>query len=171
MNKATKQRMIEAKSNYLRVKHPLFTEQDIRCLNFVDKTDTNANGLTRCIIDFLTWNGHQAERINTMGRRIDKTKVATDIVGRTRTIGSVEWQKGTGTKGSADISATIKPKGVMYGVSVKIEVKIGRDKQSSHQRNYESQVNQAGGVYIIAKDMQGFIEWYDGFVGNENNLK
>jgi hypothetical protein len=47
---------------------------------------------------------------------------------------------------------------------VKIEVKIGRDRQSEAQVEYQRQVEAAGGVYVIAKTFDGFLTWYDEFV-------
>ena len=88
--------------------------------NYIPKTvykDSTANGLTKAIIDYINLHGYQAERINTMG--VARTKYRTD-----GSVAGVQWTKGTGTPGSADISATIK------GRSVKIEVKIGKDRQS-----------------------------------------
>ncbi len=116
--------------------------------------DDNANGLTRCIIDFIRLNGWQAERINTTGVPIDRRRQVIDVLGHTRTIGSVEWRKGGGTVGSADISATIN------GRSVKIEIKAGRDRQSQAQRQYQAAVEQAGGLYYIARDFTTFVAWY-----------
>ena len=118
-------------------------------------SDKTANDLTRAIIDFVRLRGGQAERINTMGRPIDRRKVYQDAVGLTRSIGSIEWVKGTGTNGSADISATIA------GKSVKIEVKIGADRQSEAQKKYQADIERAGGLYVIAKDFTSFVEWYD----------
>jgi hypothetical protein len=46
-------------------------------------------------------------------------------------VAGIQWTKGTSTAGSADISATIK------GRSVKIEVKIGKDRQSEAQKKYQ----------------------------------
>ena len=120
-----------------------------------DLTDKTANGLTKCIIQYVRLRGGQAERINTMGRPIDRRKVYQDAVGLTRSIGSIEWVKGTGTNGSADISATIA------GKSVKIEVKIGADRQSEAQKKYQADIERAGGLYVIAKDFTSFVEWYD----------
>jgi len=114
--------------------------------------------ITKCIKEFLINSGWQAERINTTGRMIDKSKVNVDSLGFQRKIGSMEWIPGTGTKGSADISATIN------GMSVKIEIKIGKDRQSEHQKKYQDIIERAGGVYIIARDFDGFIEWYDNFI-------
>ena len=116
--------------------------------------DDTANGLTKCIIDFIRLNGGQAERINTMGIPRDNRKTVTDVLGRDRLIGSVEWRTSGTTKGSADISATIR------GQSVKIEVKIGHDRQSDAQRDYQASVEQAGGVYYIARSFTDFIAWY-----------
>lgn len=116
--------------------------------------DDTANGLTKCIIDFIRLNGGQAERINTMGIPRDSRKTVTDVVGRSQVIGSVEWRTSGTTKGSADISATIR------GRSVKIEVKIGKDGQSDAQQKYQASVEQAGGVYYTAKDFTSFVSWY-----------
>lgn len=120
--------------------------------------DTTANGLEKCIVDFLNLSGHQAERIKNMGRMLDNTKVVKDVMGITRTIGSKQYIKGTGTNGTADISATI------MGRSVKIEVKIGKDKQSQAQIDYQESVTKAGGQYWIAKDFDSFYFHYETFL-------
>jgi hypothetical protein len=120
--------------------------------------DKTANGLTKCIIEFLQLSNHQAERINTMGRPIDNRKQVTDVIGRTKTIGSMTWGKSTATKGSADISATIQ------GRSVKIEVKIGADRQSEDQKLYQANIEKSGGKYWIAKNFDDFIKKYDDFL-------
>ncbi len=117
-------------------------------------TDKTANGLTKCIIDFINLHNGQAERINNTGRQLDCRTTFQDVLGRTRTIGNIKWIKGTGKNGTADISATIK------GVSVKVEVKIGKDKQSNFQKEYQREVERAGGVYFIAKDFDSFYNWY-----------
>ena len=116
--------------------------------------DDTANGCTRCIIDYIIYKGGQAERINTMGIPIDNRKQMTDITGRTRTIGSLTWRPSGSTIGSADISATIN------GRSVKIEVKIGKDRQSAAQRQYQAAIEQAGGLYYVARNFTDFWKWY-----------
>jgi hypothetical protein len=104
-----------------------------------------ANGLTKMIVDWIKYNGGQAERISTTGRYIVAQK---------------KWIKGSGTKGSADISAIIKNnKGI--AIPCKIEVKIGRDKQSEDQVKYQQAIEKAGGIYYIAKDFDSFYEWYN----------
>jgi hypothetical protein len=155
MTKQNKKRLVDLAMNVLKEKYPSFPDHAIPIPKYSDKT---ANGLTKCIKDFVNNSGWQAERINTTGRPIDRTKIVTDVVGFQRTVGSVEWVKGTGTKGSADLSC------VIAGKSVKAEIKIGKDRQSEHQKKYEQGITQAGGVYIIVKDFDEFIEWYDNFI-------
>lgn len=115
--------------------------------------DDTANGLTRCIIHFLKFKGQQAERINNTGRLIDDQRTFNDVLGRTRTIGKKKWIKSTGTRGTADISAAI------VGKSVKIEVKIS-DRQSKSQKEYQQQVELAGGIYFIARTFEDFYSWF-----------
>ena len=131
--------------------HPHMPERYLAKAQYRDDT---ANGLTRCIIDYIRLHGGQAERVNTTGIPIDRRREVTDVLGHSRTIGSLEWRPSGTTKGSADISATIK------GRAVKIEVKIGRDRQSEAQKAYQKQVEAAGGLYFIAKDFTSFVRWY-----------
>ena len=115
-------------------------------------TDKTANALTKAIIDWVKFamNG-QAERISVTGRAIDKTKIVTDCLGHQVRIGSVQWIPPSMTKGSADVSATIR------GRSVKIEVKIGHDRQSDAQRKYQQEVERSGGIYLIARNFDQFV--------------
>jgi hypothetical protein len=141
--------------------YPSVPKYAISAPKYEDKT---ANGLTKCIIEFLQLSNHQAERINTMGRPIDNRKQVTDVIGRTKTIGSMTWGKSTATKGSADISATIQ------GRSVKIEVKIGADRQSQDQKIYQENIEKSGGQYWIAKNFDDFIKKYDDFLDSLKSI-
>lgn len=134
----------------IRIKHPNFPEYAIPQPKYRDNT---ANGLTRCIIDFINFKGGQAERINNTGRYLNGGKAKNLLSGIDVQLPG-KFIPGTGTKGTADISATIN------GRSVKIEVKIGKDKQSQHQLQYQRKIEEAGGIYIIAKDFEGFYSWY-----------
>jgi hypothetical protein len=118
--------------------------------------DRDANGLTRCIIDYIRFMGFQAERISVVGRVIDNRKVYTDVLGHTRTIGGYRWIKPSMQPGTADISATIQ------SISVKIEVKCKatNDRQSEAQKQYQAEVENAGGLYVIATDFEQFYNWY-----------
>lgn len=150
MNEAN-QHLQNLSMDYKRRRYPSVPVESIPKTNYKDNT---ANGLTKCIIDFLKFKGWQSERINNTGKMIDNRKSYVDSIGRSRTIGSVNWIKGNGTDGTADISATIA------GKSVKIEVKIGSDRQSEVQKHYQQMIEKAGGVYYIATDFLGFYRWY-----------
>jgi hypothetical protein len=141
-------------SLYLEKKKARFPNIPPQYLVEANFRDDTANALTRCIIAFLQLKGHQAERISTTGWAIDRTKTFTDVLGRTRTIGRVEWIPGTSTKGSSDISETIT------GQSVKIEVKVGKDKQSQAQKDYQKAIEAAGGIYFIARSFVEFLKFY-----------
>ncbi|WP_312311424.1 hypothetical protein [Empedobacter brevis] len=110
--------------------------------------DDSSNSLTDCVIKYIELNGYQAERINSTGRQIQ-----TGLKNR--------WVKGSSKKGTSDISATIK------GRSIKIEIKCEATNdniQSDYQKDYQRQIEQAGGVYIIVRNFEGFFNWYQNFV-------
>lgn len=134
-----------------RVKYPSMPEYARTAPSYSDKT---ANGLTKCIIDFIRLSGGQAERTSTTGRFIDKRVRFTDVTGRNREIGNAKWIHTSGTRGSADISA------VIGGRAVKIEVKI-KDRQSEHQKLYQDAIQKAGGIYLIIRSFSEFKAWYD----------
>lgn len=157
MTKENKKILVEMVLKDLKEKYPSIPEYGIPIPKY---TDSNANGLTKCIIDFLNHSGHQAERISSMGRVIDNSKVVEDVLGRKRTIGSKKYIKGTSTNGTADISS------IILGKSVKIEVKIGKDRQSSDQKKYEQATIKAGGIYWIAKDFDMFIDYYNALLND-----
>src|SRR5690606_29403043 len=103
---------------------------------------------------WIRLSGGQAERTSTTGRLVDRRTQFTDVTGRTREIGSAKWIPTSGTKGSADISA------VIGGRVLKIEVKIGRDQQSDAQKEYQAKIEQAGGLYLIARSFCDFLGQY-----------
>ena len=120
-------------------------------------TDATANGLTKCVIDYINFSGGQAERISNTGRYIDESRIVTDVLGNRKKIGSGKYIKGTGTNGTADISATYK------GKSIKIEIKM-KDKQSEVQKEYQQAIERAGGIYFICHTFDEFLEKFNTFV-------
>jgi len=121
---------------------------------------TSTNGLRRAIINFMLWKGHHLEATNTMGRPIDKRITVTDVLGRKRMIGSIEWQKGSGRVGSSDAKGHLNIKGRDYAIPLYVEIKYDKDTQSKEQQAYEKDINSTGGIYVIAKTIEGFFEWY-----------
>ena len=118
--------------------------------------DTTANGLTRLIIDYCKYHDWHAERINTQGRVIDDRREVTDVLGHRRTIGSVKRIPTAGMKGSADIHI------LKAGRAVFCEVKIGRDRQSEAQKEFQRSVEASGGLYIIVRDFDDFLNQIEG---------
>lgn len=125
---------------------------------------TSSNGLRRAIINFMIWEGHHLEATNTMGRPIDKRVTVIDVLGRSRMIGSIEWQKGSGVKGSSDAKGHINIKGRDYAIPLYVEIKWNKDMQSDEQKKYEASVTKTKGIYIVAKTIEGFFEWYFEFM-------
>lgn len=137
--------------------YPAHLELPVKSFNM--KT---ANGLTQAVIAWVQAHGYQAERVSTTGRQIDNRTKVRDYVGFERTIGSMEWIPGTGTKGSADVHCSIPLNGSNgFAVSVKIEIKIGKDRMSPAQKKYGEQLELAGGIYIVVKTIQDLLEWWD----------
>jgi hypothetical protein len=146
------QALIELKKSKWKQEHP--NSPDYLMPSYKNE-DSTANGLTSCIIEYLNLlDGCHAERISVEGRTIDTRKTFTDVTGRMRSIGSIKRIKSSMQLGSADISATV------MGRSVKIEVKIKKDFQSEAQKEYQRQIENAKGYYLIAKDFQGFLDWF-----------
>lgn len=99
---------------------------------------TDANALTKAIVEYIDLSGGWATRISTEGRYIES-------LGK-RIPSSVK-------KGTADIHAVWK------GRHLSIEVKIGKDRQSDEQKNVQKLVTNAGGLYYIATTFDAFHQW------------
>lgn len=111
-----------------------------------------ANGLTRFIVNYLTYMGHRATRINTVGRLIKaKSGKAVMIHGTTR-------------RGTADISSTIQGRSVMW------EVKVGKDKPSEHQLAEQERERSAGGEYLFVHAAEEFFAMYDELVRDRKKI-
>jgi hypothetical protein len=151
MNKFNKEKLKALEIETLKSKYP---SMDERFIPLTDWKDSSANGLTKCIIFWINANGGQAERISNQGQYREGKKIP---VGDSFKQLAGKWTPGQGTKGTADISATIR------GRSVKIEVKQ-KDKQSEVQKKYQQSIESAGGIYEIFRDFDSFILWYEKFV-------
>lgn len=120
-------------------------------------SDKKTNGLTKCIIDYIRFNGFHAERTSNEGRIIDNRKRVTNVLGWERQIGSIQRIKSSNQKGTSDIKA------VVNGKFIAIEVKNinTKDKQSEAQKEYEKEIKSSGGIYYIAKDFSSFYNWFN----------
>ena len=156
MNKVNRDMLRALELEQLKLKAPSMPESYIP---LTDWKDNSANSLTKSVIAWITYMGGQAERISSQGqyREGSKIQVGTGQLAYTKQLPG-KWTPGQSTKGTADISATIR------GRSVKIEIKYGEDRQSDAQKQYQESIERAGGVYIIVKDFDSFVEWYESFV-------
>lgn len=154
MKRINKDKLNALMMEQLKQKYPNMPEA------YIPKTDwkdNSANSLTKCVIAWIQFMGGQAERISSQGqyREGAKIPVGSGIMAHTKQLPG-KWTPGQSTKGTADISATIR------GRSVKIEIKQ-KDKQSEAQKQYQQAIENAGGVYIIVRDFDSFVEWYQSF--------
>lgn len=108
--------------------------------------DNSANSLTASIVKYIELQGGWASRINSTG-------VWDKRLGKYRT--------STMKKGVADVMAVYK------GLSLHIEIKIGKDQQSEYQKKVEADVNRAGGLYFVAKTFADFYTWFNQLKGHE----
>lgn len=145
MKKENRQLLRLLHKDFLQKKYPSVPSEN---LPIYEPIDTKANKLTSCIIDFLKWNKHHAERINNISRMVNGKFIKSSM-----------------QRGTADISATIG------GRSVKIEIKIGNDKQSEYQKRYQQDILDAGGFYFIATSFDDFITWYNNTFKHQLNCK
>ena len=119
-------------------KHPLLPPHALVKKRF---KDTTANELTKTIIwDMYHVRGGVAYRINNGAVYDVKKKV---------------YRKGVQRKGIPDII------GIINGRFFGIEVKIGADRQSADQKEIEREINDAGGVYFVAKSYDDYLNKID----------
>ena len=135
-------------------------------------TDKTSAGLEKAICRFLTLHGHQAERIKNTGVAKDNTRIVTDVLGRRRKIGSIEWRKGTGTNGTHDVHSTIKVNisGHIVGVKVTWEVKIGKDTIKPAQLDYAKSVEASGGRAYFVRTWEDFYTKYIEFINQYKQI-
>jgi VRR-NUC domain. len=106
-------------------------------------TDNNANGLTKCVVEYIKLLGGSADRINN--------GAVYDPVRKT-------FRKGGTRRGIADIDA------ILRGRSLKIEVKFGKDRMSEYQKAYKADIERAGGVYLVAHTFEQIKGEIDEFI-------
>lgn len=130
----------------LKNKHPSIPEHAFPRPKYSDRT---ANGLTKCIVDYINLIGGMAERRNSMGRYL-QPKTYTNVFGKKVQLGKGKYIPTTGRKGTSDIS------GVFKGVPLAVEVKIGKDRMSNPQEVYKAHFETAGGWFCIARSFEQF---------------
>jgi hypothetical protein len=114
-----------------------------------------SNGLTRFICNYINWIGFRATRVSSAGRMVDTVSVEDS---GTR-LKLKKFIPSTTRKGTADISATIKGRSVMW------EVKVGKDRPSEYQLKEQQREINAGGMYFFVHNPDEFFEQLDTVMG------
>ena len=102
-------------------------------------SDRDANGLTRCVVDWLTLNGHFATRLSSTG--IYREDLKKFVPSQQRA-------------GMPDVLA------VVNGHALFIEVKAGKDYVSTVQQNTHKALADAGAWVYVARNFQHFYDWF-----------
>jgi hypothetical protein len=118
-------------------KHPTLNQEYLASRKF---QDDSSNGLTRCITTYISLKGGFESRVNNCGIYDSKSK---------------KYRPGSSRKGLPDILATYN------GLSLFIEVKVGRDIQSSYQKKVLIEQENAGGNYFLVRNFTEFKHWFD----------
>ena len=138
----------------LKKRCPLVPEFALCVPKYNDKT---TNGLTKCVADYIRLSGCFVERTGNEGRVIDDRQTYKDVLGYSKTIGSIKRIRSSGTPGTSDLKAIIKGR----ILAIEIKCKATNDKIRPDQLKYKQQVEQSGGAYIIASTFQQFYDWYN----------
>lgn len=112
-------------------------------------TDKTANGLAKAIKVYCEIKNVWCERTGSEGR-YRPGKMIVDVVGRGRQMKGT-WLPGNNV-GQGDLQIIIK------GKTYSVEIKIGKDRQSDVQKQYQAKLESAGGVYVIVKSWDDFWE-------------
>lgn len=100
--------------------------------------DDRASGLTTCIVSYAKLTGHFASRLNNTG-----------------IYRNGKFTRSTARRGLPDILIT------RDGQSIFVEVKVGKDRMSEHQRKVQNEQQQSGGLYMVARSFTQFKTWFD----------
>lgn len=122
---------------------------------------SKATHLERCVKEFVEMLGHQCSKITTSGTYIagKKTVGVTTSLGTSKSGGGGRYIPGGSTKGVADLILTV------YGLKLDCEIKYSKgDKQRDTQVKYQSDVENAGGFYMIARNFDDFYRQFMDFL-------
>lgn len=161
-----KQRWLKAHEEWFKIHHPIPYSDGHYCPP-INYSPLKANGLTEIACLYLKWTGNHGERTNNMGRPVTKYKPKMNIhTGQVESIeNGVEWQKGTGIKGTSDIKGHIHNKKYPLAFAIYIEVKAGRDWQKEDQKKYEKSIHSSGALYLLMRHPDDLFALYDYVMG------
>lgn len=98
------------------------------------------NGITNFVIDYITWVGGYANRLNVMGRKINDTYIPS-----------------TTKKGTEDIDCLWKGR----KIAIEIKNRTTKDTVKDDQVKQRKRIESAGGIYIIVTGVENFFNQWD----------
>jgi len=143
-----------------RLKYPSLPEHAIT-VNTFDTMKPEKREKKR-IEAFLNVTGNYGSIIENRGQRLDNRKTVTDVLGRQKIIGSVEFIGSGMRKGIADIKATIRGRSI--DIELKRIYKNGKDRQSEEQKKEQELIERAGGEYWIVSSFEDFYKKYKKYI-------
>lgn len=134
------------KSQAVKELEQLLWEEDCRKYSSIDPKyiarremrDNTANKLTQCVVAYAKLCGAFASRLNNTG-----------------VFRNGKYTRSTARRGLPDILITYN------GQSLFVEVKVGRDRMSDHQRKVQEEQLRAGGNYVVVGIFEQFKTWFD----------
>lgn len=129
-------------------------KQNIDIKNPKKKSPTNET--TRRILNFLLYQGVFAWRNNTVGVPL-------------RRGGEIIGFRSAGKKGVSDILGVYSCMG--RGLFLAIEVKTGKDRLSPEQEGFLATVNKLGGVGLVVKNYEDFLEQWNQIENKASQLE
>lgn len=152
----------EAHFKYITGKHNGWVKDGHYFFALPTKSDTNM--LTDLVCNYLEWNGHKADRIDTKGTAyVDKMHAPKMnlLSGTVQYSEKVKFIPTKTEKGTEDIKATLIHPKHPFGVPWAIEIKANKDRQSEHQIDREERLKSLNMLYDVVKDMDMFFRLYD----------
>lgn len=116
--------------------HPNIKPEYLAARKFRDDT---AGSLTACVVTFAKLKGCFATRLNNTG-----------------IFRNGKYTRSTSRRGLPDVLITGPS-----GLSIFVEVKIGRDRMSQYQERVKVDQQHAGGLYYVARNFTDFKNWFD----------
>lgn len=129
-----------------------YPDQQINYWNAVKSRETKQLKRIESFLNLI--GGCKGNIIDNKGTRIDSRVTYENPNTANQTVGSIEYRKSKIQNGIADTCNIIK--GRKVDVELKLKYKKGRDTQSPVQKQYEKEVIEAGGIYVICESFDDF---------------
>lgn len=116
-------------------------------------TEKNATGLEKAIRAFFAMSGIKCWKVDVQGTYRATGKEALQVKSNGTIVKggkAMRWTTSSASKGVSDLFTLIQ------GRFIAIEVKVGKDRQSAAQKEFENDVVYQGGYYMIVRSFADF---------------